>query len=242
MKAVDTLMARLGPVAERINHLSLRERAMVFAAGVAVLGMAWQNLLMDPLTRRAHNAQQQLQGVRERLEAADLAVRTAAQSPEVMAAARNRALEERLAQLNAELSTAAHGYVAPERVANLLGELISRQQGLTLISLRNLPVQSLSLDAEAARAGSAAGANAAASANSGMGAHGAARDRGPFLHPVEVIVSGDYPSIVRYLQSLEQVPFRLHWERLELQVEHYPANRVRLVIGALSLSREWMSV
>ncbi len=239
MKALDTLMSRLSPVAERINHLSLRERAMVFAAGVAVLGMAWQNLLMDPLTRRAHNAQQQLQGVRERLEAADLAVRTAAQSPEVMAAARNRALEERLAQLNAELGTAAHGYVAPERVANLLGELISRQQGLTLISLRNLPVQSLSLDAEAARAG---GAAAAATTNSGMGTNAAARDRGPFLHPVEVIVSGDYPSIVRYLQSLEQVPYRLHWERLELQVEHYPANRVRLVIGALSLSREWMSV
>ena len=233
MKLFDSLMSRLGPVAERINHLSLRERAMVFAAGVAVLGMAWQNLLMDPLTRRAHNAQQQLQGVRERLEAADLAVRTAAQSPAVMAQARNRALEGRLAQLNAELSTAAHGYVAPERVANLLGELISRQQGLTLISLRNLPVQSLSLDAEAARAGSAAGA---------AGTNAAAHDRGPFLHPVEVIVSGDYPSIVRYLQSLEQVPFRLHWERLELQVEHYPANRVRLVIGALSLSREWMSV
>ena len=238
MKLLDTLMSRLGPVAERINHLSLRERAMVFAAGVAVLGMAWQNLLMDPLTRRAHNAQQQLQGVRERLEAADLAVRTAAQSPAVMAAARNRALEERLAQLNAELSTAAQGYVAPERVANLLGELISRQQGLTLISLRNLPVQSLSLDAEAGRAGSTAGANAGASA----GANAAARDRGPFLHPVEVIVSGDYASIVRYLQSLEQVPFRLHWERLELQVERYPANRVRLVIGALSLSRDWMSV
>lgn len=234
MKAVDAVLARLGPVAERINHLSLRERAMVFAAGVAVLGMAWQNLLMDPLTRRAHSAQQQLQGVRERLEAADLAVRTAAQSPAVMAAARNRALEERLAQLDAELATAAHGYVAPERVANLLGELISRQQGLTLVSLRNLPVQSLSLDAEAAAA--------RAGGTGSQDAKGNARDRGPFLHPVELIVNGDYPSIVRYLQSLEQLPFRLHWERLELQVEHYPANRVRLVIGALSLSRQWMSV
>lgn len=240
MKALDSAVARLGPVAERINHLSLRERAMVFAAGVALLGMAWQNLLMDPLTRRAHSAQQQLQGVRERLDAADLAVRTAAQSPAVMAAARNRALEERLAQLDAELSTAAHGYVAPERVASLLGELISRQQGLTLISLRNLPVQSLSSDAQApSRTASASGASASPDTASTAGA---GRDRGPFLHPVELIVSGDYPSIVRYLQSLEQLPFRLHWERLELQVDHYPANRVRLVIGALSLSRQWMSV
>jgi len=239
MKAATALAARLGPLTERINHLSLRERTMVFAAGVVVLGMAWQSLLMDPLARRAHSAQLQLQAVKERLEAADLAVRTAARSPAAVAAVRNRALEQRLAQLDAELTTAAHGYVAPERVASLLGELIARQHGLTLISLRNLPVQSLALHASAP--GAAASGNPDAAAGAGPAA-GRTRDRGPFLHPLELVISGDYPSIVRYLQSLEQLPFRLHWERLELQVEHYPANRVRLVIGALSLSRQWMSV
>ena len=39
--------------------------------------------------------------------------------------------------------------MAPERVANLVGELIARQQGLTLISLRNLPVRSLAVRADA---------------------------------------------------------------------------------------------
>jgi MSHA biogenesis protein MshJ len=167
--------------------------------------------------------------VRERLEAADLAVRTAAQSPGVMAVARNRALEQRLAQLDAQLTAAARGYVAPERVASLLGELIARQQGLTLISLRNLPVQSLALRSND---------DVAPAASAVADAH----DRGPFLHPLELVISGDYPSIVRYLKALEQLPFRLQWERLELRVEHYPDNRVRLVIGALSLSRQWMSV
>jgi MSHA biogenesis protein MshJ len=214
------LAARLQPLAERINHLSLRERAMVFAAGVALLGMGWQTLVMDPLARRAHTAQQQLQGVRERLEAADLAARSAAESPAALAATRNRALDERLAQLDLQLASAAQGYVAPDRVANLVGELIARQQGLTLISLRNLPVQSLALRPAA----------------------GGLPDRGPFLHPVELEFTGDYPNIVRYLQALEQLPLRLHWERLELRVEHYPANHVRLVIGALSLSSDWMSV
>ena len=218
MSSVTTLRARLDPLIERINHYSLRERALVFAASVALLVMAWQSLMMDPLTRRARGAQQQLQDVQGRIEAADLAVRNAAQSPAAMAVVRNRALAGRLAQLDAELATAAQGYVAPERVAALLGELINRQRGLTLISLHNLPVQSLALGADPKR------------------------DRGPFLHPVELVVSGDYPSIVRYLKSLEQLPVRLQWERLELRAEHYPANRVRLVIGALSLSREWMSV
>lgn len=223
MSAASALLARLDPLIERINHYSLRERGLVFAAAVAVLVMAWQSLMMDPLSRRASSAQQQLQGVQGRLEAADQAVRNAAQSPGAVAVVRNRALVERLAQLDAELASAAQGYVAPERVAELLGELINRQQGLTLISLHNLPVQSLALGADAAGAD-------------------VRHDRGPFLHPVELVVSGDYPSIVRYLKSLEQLPFRLQWERLELRTEHYPANRVRLVIGALSLSREWMSV
>jgi len=230
MKDLKPLVARLGPLLERINHLSLRERTMVFGAGVALLGMAWQTLLMDPLAHRARSARQQLLEVGQRLDAAGVAVSTAAQSPAVKALIRNRALDQRLAQLDSELTQAAHGYVAPERVAELLGELISRQQGLTLISLRNLPVESLALR------------------NNGLGGAPAAnatpevRDRGPFLHPLELIVSGDYPSIVNYLKGLEQLPWRLHWERLELQVERYPANRVRLVIGALSLSRDWMSV
>lgn len=227
MKDMKSLKARLGLLLERINHLSLRERTMVFGAGVVLLGMAWQMLLMDPLAHRAGAAQQQLQELRQRLQAAEIAASSAAQSPALVAAARNRVLEQRLAQLDADLAAAAHGYVAPERVAQLLGELISRQHGLTLISLRNLPVESLALPA---------------SANAAVSARPTAHDRGPFLHPLELIISGDYPSIVAYLQALEQLPWRLHWERLELQVEHYPVNRVRLVIGALSLSREWMSV
>ncbi len=227
MKDMKSLRARLGLLLERINHLSLRERTMVFGAGVALLGMGWQMLLMDPLAHRAGAAQQQLLELRQRLQAAEIAASSAAQSPALVAATRNRALEQRLAQLDADLAAAAHGYVAPERVAQLLGELISRQRGLTLISLRNLPVESLALPA---------------SANAAVPARAAAHDRGPFLHPLELIISGDYPSILAYLQALEQLPWRLHWERLELQVEHYPTNRVRLVIGALSLSREWMSV
>jgi MSHA biogenesis protein MshJ len=234
-------MIRLQTLAERINRLSLRERAMVFFAGVALMGMAWQVLLMDPLTRRAHTAQQQLQGIRERLEVADQAAKSAAASPVTLAATRNRALEARLAQLDAQLTAAAQGYVAPEKVADLVGELIARQQGLTLISLRNLPVRSLAVRARVD------GAAELPRADASVGQHAAAqvpelRDRGPFLHPVELEFSGDYPSIVRYLQALEQLPFRLHWERLELRILRYPDNHVRLVIGALSLSRDWMSV
>jgi MSHA biogenesis protein MshJ len=69
-----------------------------------------------------------------------------------------------------------------------------------------------------------------------------ASDRGPFLHPVEIVVEGDYASLVAYLRALESLQYRIHWQQLDLTAGDYPVNRVRIVIGALSLSRDWISV
>ena len=60
--------------------------------------------------------------------------------------------------------------------------------------------------------------------------------------PVEIVVEGDYASVVAYLRAVESLPWRIQWRKLELTAGEYPVNRVRLVIGALSLSRDWLSV
>jgi MSHA biogenesis protein MshJ len=57
-----------------------------------------------------------------------------------------------------------------------------------------------------------------------------------------MVVEGDYASVVAYLRALEGMPWRIHWKQLELTAGDYPVNRIRLVIGALSLSRDWMSI
>jgi MSHA biogenesis protein MshJ len=116
----------------------------------------------------------------------------------------------------------------------MLREVLAGQQGLRLISLQNLPPMSLS---EAAVAATSA-AGAAAESPGGIDP----KDRGPFLHPVEIVVEGDYASIVAYLHSLESLPYELHWDRVELDARDYPNNRVRIVVGPLSLSRQWITV
>ena len=88
-------------------------------------------------------------------------------------------------------------------------------------------------DAAATRGGTAAKPAADA---------GGVKDRGPFLHPVEIVVEGDFASVVSYLRAVEGLPWRIQWRSLELVAGDYPQNRVTLVIGALSLSRDWMSM
>jgi MSHA biogenesis protein MshJ len=229
--SMTTLSRRLKPLLERIDQRSLRERALIFGAGVALIYVAWQCLLMDPLTVRARGAEQRLVEARRRSQLADEQGLAAAQDPAIAAASRNRALAQRLREIDTELGAAAQGYVAPERMTELLHGMLVGQQGLRLVSLRNLAAESLSRPANG-------GGQLAAPA----GAAEAPADRGPFLHPVEVIVEGDYLSIVNYLRELEKLPWRIHWQRLELLAGDYPSNRVRIVIGALSLSRDWMAV
>jgi len=225
---VNTLrgaFARMRPFIERLDALTLRERVIIFGAGVALVYIAWQTLLMEPLAARGKVAEQHLADARRQMAMVDEIGASSSQNPALAAALRNRALNNRLSELDAELNSVAQGYVAPERMTELLRELLTEQHGLKLVSLANLPVQSLSQPL-----------------GSGSDAAIAADDRGPFLHPVEMVVEGDYASVVAYLRAIEALPWRIHWQEVELTAGDYPVNRVRIVIGALSLSRFWMSV
>jgi len=221
--AASSLINRARPFIERLDALTLRERVIIFGAGVALVYIAWQTLLMEPLASRAKAAEQRLVDVRRQLTMIDEAGSASVNDPTVAAALRNRALAERIHSLDKELNSVAQGYIAPQHMNELLRELLAEQRGLKLVSLKNLPVESLASTAK-------------------PDAPIAAGDRGPFLHPVEMVVEGDYASVVAYLRSLEALPWHIHWRSLELSARDYPVNRVRLVIGALSLSRDWMSV
>lgn len=225
MIAITQLTGRVKPFVERIDALTLRERVIIFAAGVALVYIAWQTLVMDPLAARSKMAEQQLSDARKQMALLDEVGTASSEDPAVAAALRNRALTQRLGDLDAQLKSMAQGYVAPERMSDMLRELLIGQHGLALVSLANLPVQSLSKPAPA-----------------GSDAEIAADDRGPFLHPVDMVVEGDYASVIAYLRSLEAMPWRIHWIKVELTAGDYPRNRVHIVIGALSLSRFWMSV
>lgn len=231
MTRLPGLFARLAPLAERINGLSLRERVLVFGAGVALVVVAWQVLLMDPLSARLKSAEQRLSETSGRTEL--LATAGAQGDPRLAGLARQRALRERLAALDAQLQGASGGYVPPQKMVELLQQLLSSQRALKLVRLRNLPVEALLPAAGSAEAG-AGGAVAPAPA--------VAAASGPFIHPVEVVVEGDYLAIVAYLRALEKLPWRVQWRRLDLEVGEYPLNRVRIEIGTVSLTREWLIV
>jgi type II secretory pathway component PulM len=102
--ALQGIVGAVRPLIERVDALTLRERLIIFSAGIALVYIAWQTLVMDPLAGRARGAEQRLAQVREQMTAIDELGTAASQDPTVKAALRNDALAQRLSALDGELS------------------------------------------------------------------------------------------------------------------------------------------
>ena len=233
MKAA-ALRLKITAAIQRFDALDVRRRALLATLALVLLFTAWQSLLMDPLAARRQRAVQQLEEARHQFgRIGELGARFES-DPLLAAAERNRALRAQLATLDNQLQAGAHGYSSPQQVTGLLRDLLAAQHGLVLVSLANLPPRSL-MAAGGSGPGDARAAQATAAA-------AAADEGGPYLHPVELVIEGSYGDILAYLRALEGLRWQIYWERFELQALDYPANRARIVVGALSLSREWISL
>ncbi len=203
----------------RFDHLSLRERVLAVAATIVVLVVALNGLLLNKLDARRKSLGGELTTLQGSMT-------TAANTVEAMNAAdatstaltQRQALQHDLESVNSQLASEAAGMIAPERMAEVIHGMLSRQHGVTLVSLRSLPARKVVDDKSSTDQG------------------------GPYVHPVELVLEGSYLDILGYLQSLEALPWRFYWRVLDLHSSNYPLNRVRVELGTVSMAREWIGL
>ena len=214
LKQIHTLLAR-------INQASLRERALLFAAMAAIVCFFWYQLVMVPLaTRRAA-----IGGALDELSThatpgSGVGVDAAADEYSALKS-REQALLLAMKQTDLELRDAQLGLIDAKQMVAILTDVLQQQKGLTLIRLRNLPMQPLL---------------AAVNSNSS-----AAIETGPYLHPVELVVQGDYLNVLTYLQAIESRPWGFQWRRMELQSTD-TGPEYRFEFTTLSMEPNWLGV
>jgi len=225
-------------VIERIDALSLRERAVLFVGVLAALYLVASNVAFQSLFAERTRLERELAGKRAQTRALQEQI-------EKIAAERGRDPNEvnrkRLVELKAQLrdregalSTVLHGVVSPREMARMVEQVLSRNRALTVISVENLAPVPLTDDGAGATAG-----DKPAAAN---GAKPAAASGGMYKHGLRIELTGQYPDIMRYLRALEALPWKVFWGEVRLVTENYPISRVTLVIYTLSLDDAWISV
>lgn len=219
-------------LSEKLGALTLRERVMIFAAGIALAIFLANSLFLQPLHNRQQAAseriiQQQdaLRDISIRLADRVQASRNDANSPQRDAIAQ---LRKQLAEGEALLRGWNDRLVPPEQMAGLLEQVLGKNASLQLVGLQTLPPQPLIVrEAEAAKERSA---------------QSAVSDKQVFKHGVQIAVRGSYADLSHYLTQLEALSSQMYWARAQLKVEQHPAATLTLTVYTLSMDKTWLAL
>ena len=171
----------MAAVGKRFDRLSLRERVLTSAATLTVLVALFHVLVLQRLELRRKQLTQQLTEINA----------TAGTQGLGATLQRTIALAAQLNRVTARLDSQSAGLIPPQRMTQVIHDVLSRQQGVTLISLRSVPPRSL--------ADSSAGPS-----------------NGPYVHSVVLVMQGQYLDVLTYLQALEGLPWHFYWQSLDL--------------------------
>jgi MSHA biogenesis protein MshJ len=200
----------------RFDKLSLRERALVALAVLAGCVGLWDIALMQPLRNQRNALTQELSTYNETVGSSEQADQA---DPHRAAIMRLSDLQTQSQTIDAQLTSGAAGFVPAPKMVEVVHDVLSQQHGLKLISIRNLPMTSLVPPATETAQGTA-----------------------PYVHPIELVIEGEYGDVLNYLQALEALPWRFRWKTLDLTTKQYPVNRVRIELSTLSMDKTWLGV
>ena len=218
MAQKSPIMTKLTSLLATVDKMSMRERLLMFGAGMMLLGSVWYLGLMQPLTKQITGNRTEITSLRERMK-------TTNQNLEVQVlqisntGTEDREKFERVQQRLDEMNERLGGYAAelidPAEMSHVLQGVLKEQSNLRLIRVRNLSPEALSASAEA-------------------------QTTTFYRHGLEIEFEGTYLDCLDYLQEIEALPWRFYWQYLEIEVLEYPRNRIRLEVSTLSPDEEWI--
>ena len=225
MKLQDQIVKLAG----KVDGMSLRERALIFAAIAFLLVSLINSLFLEPLLNRQKNISAQIVQQQEKMKETEAQIASLLQARQADANSpereRIRALRQQIAEGDAYLKNRRDTLVPPEKMADLLEKVLSRNDRLKLVALNTLPV-SLLIEPSG---------DAAPAQNAGL-------ENQIYKHGVTITVRGSYTDLLQYLTALEKLPAQMYWGVAKMEVVKYPAVELTLTLYTLSLDKTWLQV
>jgi MSHA biogenesis protein MshJ len=209
----------------RIDELSLRERGILFFVAIALLYVIWNSLLIAPQEKGQKQLLSEINQIRldiTTMEQQSLEIINRHNSdPNSIELRELQRLTDQQQQLDEKITTAVNGLIAPKEMARAMESVLKQQQQLRFVRIENLGATPL-IEVEASE--------------------GSAPEVGIYKHTMRIELEGSFLHTRDYLQALEQLPWKFHWESVELTMLDYPLARVIITVNTLSLNEGWLGV
>ncbi len=221
-----SIKERIGALQGRIDALTLRERGILFIALATLLFVLIDSTLIGPQERQQKQLLGNISKVRSEITQLEQQkveiIRHHSEDPNAAELAQLASLQLAANQVDEQIKGAIEGLVEPREMARALEGVLKEQHQLSFIRISNLGATPL-LDVAAEDDQSKA-------------------EAGIYKHTMRIELEGSFGHSLDYLRTLEQLPWKFHWESVELEVIEYPQVRVVITVNTLSLSEGWIGV
>ena len=223
--------------AAKLDAMSVRERAMVFAAGAAVILFVLWLVILKPMGDRNRELATQAATQKDTIAALETQKREllarAAANPDAELLRQIEEVDRQLASVDASINAMQSGLIQPDRMTALVKGVIGQAPRLQLVTMRTLPPTPL----------------VESNAQAGTGKPGEAKpsdaerqEAGIFKHGIEITLEGRYLDLLAYAAQLESMPTRVMWNRTRIDATEYPRVTMTLTLYTLSLERTWLTI
>ena len=217
-------MKYLDQISKQFLALSVRERVMAIAALLGVLYFIFDFALFTPQQKEAKALRDQIARQDVELAAFATAVQQLSSKTQVDPLAKERAERDEIRRSIAQSAAQVGNISVDIRVGELIRAMVASTPGLTLVSLKTLPVETFFK----------AGPTPATAASGSVPAAGSSSLPTLYKHGVEVTVNGKYVSLIPYLQGLERNTKGIFWSSVKVDVGTYPDAQLKMIIYTLS--------
>lgn len=215
-----------------VDAQPLRQRLLLLLAIVAVFLLLWDAVLMRASELREEQAESDTELLEKQVKALELeaeaTLKKLASDPNLERRKRKVELERQLAELDAGFHERTADLIPPSEMVRVLKELLRRESGLQLVRLESVPASPLLAPDEES------GLEGKVDLGSGL--------IRLFRHGLILELSGDYLSVLRYVQALERLPWKFFWESMNYQVQQWPTGKITLKLLSLSSEEGWIGV
>ncbi|MEX2163350.1 MAG: hypothetical protein WD823_03805 [Sulfuricaulis sp.] len=224
--ALENLQSQFKDLTHRIDAMSLRERALIFITLLVALYFIAVHVIFGPIGLEKDRIQKQITQKREETRLMEVQVQgilsAGGQDPQLAKQKKLAALQENLKHMDASLQKVTTGLVPPKEMARLVEQMLLKNRGLQVIKLESLPAAPL--------------------LEKTGGSGGKAVEGMVYKHGMRIEFKGGYMDTLRYLKSLEGMPWKVFWGQVALSAEKYPDSRVNLLIYTLSTHQGWIGI
>jgi len=230
----ENLQQRWHEMSEKVDALTLRERALVLFTALALVYLCWDFLLYNPVAAvnkdlNAGLAEKKLE-LNTLLQEEIVLQQTLNFDPDLKIKKEKSDIKEKIIEQDKSLSALSVGLVPVEQLASILQEVLNKTGRLQLQKMHTLPVEEIQIKKSV---GSLPAQNDIDSS---------AQQAGIFKHSVGITIKGSYFELLKYLEELESMDWRFYWDELNFEQDSYPMGVFELKVYTLSTDEGYFGV